>query len=46
MIETYHMSTGVYDKDVTTGLFNLRIDNYITGQWYKILKEGKRSFSF
>ena len=27
MIETYKIIIGVYDRDVTTGLFNLRIDS-------------------
>ena len=51
MIETYKTITGVYDRDVATGSFNLRIDSKPRGQWYKIFKERprfevrKRSFS-
>ena len=39
-METY--DTGVYDKNVTKGLFNLRIDTNTRGQRDKIFKEPPR----
>ena len=42
MIETYMIITGVCDRDVTTGLFNLRKDSNSRGQRYKIFKERPR----
>ena len=41
MIETYKIITGVYDhdRDVTTGLFNVRKDSNTRGQRHKIFKE-------
>ena len=42
MIETYTIITGVYDRDVTTGLFNLRINSNTRDQWYQIFKERSR----
>ena len=38
MIETYKIITGVYDTNVTAGLFNLRKDNNTRGQRYKMVK--------
>ena len=42
MIETYTIITVVYDRDVATGLFNLRKDSNPRGQQYKIFKEWPR----
>ena len=39
MIETYKVITGVYGRDVTMGLFNLRIDSNTRGQQHKILNQ-------
>ena len=41
-IQTYKIITGIYDKVVTTGLFNLRKDSNTRGQWYKIVGERPR----
>ena len=41
MIETYKIIIGVYDRDVTEGLF-LRKDSNTRGQRYKISKEWPR----
>ena len=37
MIEPYNIITEVYDRDATTGLFNLRKHSNTRGQQYKIL---------
>ena len=42
MIATSKIITGLSDKDVTTGLFNLRRDSNTRGQWNKIFKERPR----
>ena len=42
MIETYQSITGVYDRDIATGLFKLRKDSNTRGQWYQIFKEWPR----
>ena len=42
MIETYKIITGVYDRVVTTGLFNLRKDSNTRGQWYNIFNKRPR----
>ena len=39
MIETFKLIIGVYDKDVTIWLFNLRIESNTRGQRCKIFKE-------
>ena len=50
MKETYKIINGVYDRDVTTDLLNLRIDTNTRGQQNKIFMErlrfevGKHSF--
>ena len=45
MIDIYKIITGVYDRDVTTGLFNLRIDINIFKERPR-LEVGKYSFFF
>ena len=42
MIEIYKIITGVYDRDVTRGLFNLRTDSNTRRQPYKTFKERPR----
>ena len=42
MIETYKIIAGIYDRDVTPGPFNLRIDSNTRGQLLKIFKERPR----
>ena len=39
IIESCKIIIGVYDKDITTGLFNLRKDSNTRVQRYKIFKE-------
>ena len=39
MIQTYNIITGVYDRDIRTGLFNLKIDSSTRDPCYEIFKE-------